>query len=288
MTSMFRVIAAMMFLFCAGFGVLRVEGAGPKVSEKGNKHNLSSYAWSSGILAQDNINPYRADPGSEAGKQICIFCHTPHNANVAGGAPLWNRSFSAVTFSRFSTGTVKIRSITQAQYGQGAQPDGSSKLCLSCHDGSDLNKVLNSANGSITMLKNNIAGRSLFDTNKMKIGHHPISFVYNNSVLTAIGGSSYKLPSGTSASEVKLDKNAKMQCTTCHNAHQNQSDDNACYDNSNTIIRTCGTAFTNMSSRKVVPFWVHQGAAAAAAYQAVCNECHKPLSVQPMPQQFGP
>ena len=29
--------------------------------------------------------------------QVCIFCHTPHNAPSAAGRPLWNHAASLVT-----------------------------------------------------------------------------------------------------------------------------------------------------------------------------------------------
>ena len=70
--------------------------------------------------------------------QVCVFCHTPHGATSAdeGGvgvrAPLWNRKIPAG-----STYTVYTSSSLDANAIQGAldQPGGSSKLCLSCHDG---------------------------------------------------------------------------------------------------------------------------------------------------------
>ena len=56
--------------------------------------------------------------------QVCVFCHTPHNANPT--APLWNRQLSGQTYSPYASGSL------QATVGQ---PNGYSRLCLSCHDG---------------------------------------------------------------------------------------------------------------------------------------------------------
>ena len=63
--------------------------------------------------------------------QICVFCHTPHSSTKDG--PLWNHSLSSATYS--------VRSEASGYYGdpwrvtQAGQPDGSSRLCLGCHDG---------------------------------------------------------------------------------------------------------------------------------------------------------
>ena len=115
---------------------------GPKVSEEsttGNKHNLSAKAWKSGTYTGTNPNTYRAtdDPtANPKGQQICIFCHTPHNANVEGGAPLWNRRFSTVTFSRYSSATLQIRlnsaAKTPAKYDDTSTPAWQ-PCCRCCH-----------------------------------------------------------------------------------------------------------------------------------------------------------
>ena len=252
--------------------------AGPKVSESLggiiSKHNLSAKAWLSGSYSQSNTNTYKAtdDPtGNPKGQQICIFCHTPHSANVEGGAPLWNRKFSTKVFQRYSgSSTFVIKNNTNAQYG--SQPDGSSKLCLSCHDGASNMGTL--FDGSvIAMVGADViaAGPTSFNpdspsTNKMRYGHHPVSFVYNAAVASAINTgkglpvSTYAFPPGISA--VKLDKNSKIQCTTCHDAHQNQSDDTAFYSSPN-------------NTRKIAPFWVYGGGGSATVDQsAVCTACH--------------
>ncbi len=259
---------------------------GPKVSEvsasgKGNKHNLSAKARVFGTTSYTAANPnlYKAtdDPtGNPGGQQICIFCHTPHNANVEGGAPLWNRAFSTAIFSRYSSSTLQIRvnsaARTPANYDTPVwQPDGSSKLCLSCHDGiSSLGAVLRG--GPIVMNADVITTIASFNpsNNKMKTGHHPVSFVYNASVAAAINaikspGDSYKLPPDATVPGVKLDKNSKMQCTTCHDAHQNQTNDDDCY-----VDVPC-----TPTSRKKAPFWVYGGGANAPADRdKVCTVCH--------------
>ena len=266
--------------------------AGPKVSElgpggAGNKHNLSAKAWSGGSYTGFNPNKYKADDVAGKGQQICIFCHTPHSANVEGGAPLWNRTFSTATFSRYSSTTMKIRtdsSISSAAgYDAGWQPDGSSKLCLSCHDGI---KSLWTLLGDRTIAMDSgaedvITGLASFEptTNKMTTGHHPVSFRYDGTIPADINalrsGDGYGYRSSTLSTYVKLDKNGKMQCTTCHNAHQNQTDDTDCYEGA------CQPTY-----RKRAPFWVYGASGVAGTDRDdVCTSCHNiatPLPNSPM------
>jgi cytochrome c553 len=272
---------------------------GPMVSMPGNKHNLSS---------SNVTNPYHATTADTRGLQICIFCHTPHSANVAEQAPLWNRNFSSQIFQRYTgSATFKIKNITDAQYGPvgqpnyvtGAQPNGSSKLCLSCHDGvSKLGAVYKGP--EIPMTVGVISGIASFkpSTNKMRYGHHPVSFVYatnfsslNDNKLvqasqsgTVIGGlpADYVFPQSIDGKvTVKLkdtfnNGNGWMQCTTCHDAHMNQSDDDDCYGGA------CGDGIHKKS-----PFWVYHkaGNTATQDHDAVCTACHS-LSLPPVPAQW--
>src|SRR5678815_582510 len=102
-------------------------------------------------------------------QQVCIFCHTPHNA--APIQPLWNRSLPLSAYTVYSSTSL------QAKPGQ---PTGSSKLCLSCHDGTiALGSVLSREQpiamaGGVTTLPPGATnlGTDLSDD-------HPISFRYD-------------------------------------------------------------------------------------------------------------
>ena len=266
--SIMTVLAAAVLLVVPM--VFQASAVGPKVSEPGNRHNLS---------ATNVTNPYHAMGDSASnprGQQVCIFCHTPHSANVAEQAPLWNRKFSSEVFQRYSGSTTfQIKNLAAAQYVSGSQPNGSSKLCLSCHDGvSRLGAVYNGP--EIPMTLDVISGRASFkpSTNKMKSGHHPVSFVYNAAVRGDINlvKTGYALPDNINYPEVKLDKQGRMQCTTCHDAHQNQSHDDQCYP----LGAACGAG-----DIKIAPFWVYgRGGSASTDQQTVCTTCH-PMSEWP-------
>ena len=56
--------------------------------------------------------------------QVCIFCHAPHNASPI--RPLWNRATPVDAYTIYSSPALDA---------EPGQPTGSSKMCLSCHDG---------------------------------------------------------------------------------------------------------------------------------------------------------
>lgn len=99
--------------------------------------------------------------------EICIFCHSPHNAKQESGAtiaPLWNH-----TMSNASYGLYTSPSLNQAT----EQPRGPSKLCLSCHDGSIAIDSFGNKSGTQFMTGSANVGTNLADD-------HPISIKWNH------------------------------------------------------------------------------------------------------------
>jgi predicted CXXCH cytochrome family protein len=140
---------------------------------------------------------------------VCIFCHTAHNSKPK--TPLWNRNLPVAAYTVYSSSSLKAVP---------GQPTGNSKLCLSCHDGTiAVGSVLSRGqpivmSGGITTIppgKSNL-GTDLSDD-------HPISFRYDD----ALAGVNPKLrsPKGLPP-EIKLDSRLELQCTSCHDAHNNQ------------------------------------------------------------------
>lgn len=79
--------------------------------------------------------------------QVCAFCHTPHGADTnVTGAPLWNKNLSSTTYTLYS-GPGSMDSTT-ATGGIGA----TSRVCLSCHDGTQaMDNILNApGSGGLT------------------------------------------------------------------------------------------------------------------------------------------
>ncbi|MCC7200112.1 MAG: hypothetical protein IT483_11425 [Gammaproteobacteria bacterium] len=142
--------------------------------------------------------------------EICVFCHTPHNASTA--AQLWNRSASTATYVPYSSSTAKASP---------GQPTGSSILCLSCHDGTvALGNVLSRTTpiamaGGLTTMP---SGAGLIGTN---LTHdHPFSFPYTSTLASQQG----ELADPASLrSEVRLDASGQLQCSTCHDPHDDRN-----------------------------------------------------------------
>ena len=130
----------------------------------------------------------------------CDGCHEPHDAQSLPGVPLWNGNETTTTFTMYSSATFKGTI--------DAQPSGSSKLCLSCHDG---------ANPDFTWL----APEQTFGSDEL-VNSHPISFVYDSALAALDKG--IKDPSeastlGGTISQDLLDPDSKMQCSSCHDVH---------------------------------------------------------------------
>ena len=143
-------------------------------------------------------------------REICVFCHAPHG--TASDAPLWNRYSSGATYETYRSSTAKAKV---------GQPTGASKLCLSCHDGTIALGMVRSrrtpirfAGGVVTMP----SGSANLTTDLSD--DHPISFPYDADLVKASGGN-LKDPDALKGGPVHLDSASRMQCTTCHDPHDN-------------------------------------------------------------------
>jgi len=144
--------------------------------------------------------------------ELCKFCHTPHLAQAVAGAPLWNHQTTAATYALYSSATFQ---------GSSTQPGPTSKLCLSCHDGTVASDSF--ANGGVVragthfMTTTNLVGSGASLTSD-----HPIAFLYNAALVTADGG--LVTPASTnyvdSARTIPL-YNSKLECASCHSSHDN-------------------------------------------------------------------
>ncbi|MEZ5936155.1 MAG: hypothetical protein R3F54_30485 [Alphaproteobacteria bacterium] len=86
--------------------------------------------------------------------EVRVFCHTPHAANQDAPGPLWNRALSTATYTPYSS----LDAIGLDQ------PGGSSKLCLSCHDGTIAVGSVNVLSGAETDLNPATADIDLLGT----------------------------------------------------------------------------------------------------------------------------
>lgn len=142
-------------------------------------------------------------------QEVCIFCHIPHNSNPSGS--LWSRNLPGNNYEPYSSSTAVALP---------GQPTGSSILCLSCHDGTiALGDVLNRTSpidflGGVTTFPSGpgLLGTDLSDD-------HPISFPYTAALANSRG--ELVQPSELTG-PVKLDSTGQMQCTACHDPHDDR------------------------------------------------------------------
>ena len=175
----------------------------------GSKHDFSNQIWSRG--------------------EVCIACHTPHGSNSTVEAPLWDHTLTTQTYTPYTSDTMKATA---------GQPDGLSKLCLSCHDGTIAIDSFNKTMGS-TMIANPI-GPNLQNGQ----GHwkHPVSFIYDSNLAVAdtriYDPSVVVSPLGGTIQRDLL-KNNKVQCTSCHDVHNSKGLDKLLKINETDLCITC-------------------------------------------------
>ena len=136
-------------------------------------------------------------------EEICVYCHTPHNATTAE-SPLWNRNITSSAFVMYDSPTLDMTIATD--------PQGVSLACLSCHDG--VTAYNNIVNGTAT--DNSVmAGARAIGADGLT-NDHPISITYNTSLDTAFNaataGKVGNLPLYGGAQD-------QVECASCHNPH---------------------------------------------------------------------
>ncbi|MHC4716466.1 MAG: cytochrome c3 family protein, partial [Planctomycetota bacterium] len=222
----------------------------------GTKHNLSSRG---------------PGPVKVAGEtRVCRFCHTPHAANPI--APLWNRSDPGTYYQTYKSSTLVSRV---------GQPTGSSRLCLSCHDGTiALTQTHNPRNAPRGTIHISARDRGYIGTDLSD--DHPISFIYDSALASRNGQlrSPAALPE-----ELSLDSEMKLQCTTCHNPHDNRFGAFLTMSNADSgMCRSCHAveewAYSSHATSTASLAGARGGGwdniKATTVRQAACGGCHRP------------
>ncbi len=181
---------------------------------------FSLFSCGSAALADESVVNSKHDlsargPGSIRAvyeTQICIFCHTPHNA--APQTPLWNRENPRTHYRIYQSSTTDARI---------DQPSGPSKMCLSCHDGSmALGNVLSRPQTHpIVMTARTIPPGTADLTNDLS-DDHPIGFRYDRALSNI--DPEIRAPEVVTR-DLPLGVHGEMHCTTCHDPHNNELGD---------------------------------------------------------------
>ncbi|WKZ32764.1 MAG: cytochrome c3 family protein [Thermodesulfobacteriota bacterium] len=189
-------------------GLLAAAAGYSLASVTGTKHNFGS------------LSPGEIKSGETT--EVCVFCHTPHNANPSG--PAWNKQDPGATYDVYMSQT--LAATLDPNSPTLGQPTGSSKLCLACHDGtiaigSLLNLPGKGLGGELSVTGAGIEEGKLSSISTSHIGtdlmdDHPISFEYSRSYPS---NEEIRDPLSESQQRVKLDGAGMMQCTSCHDPH---------------------------------------------------------------------
>jgi predicted CXXCH cytochrome family protein len=213
-------------LVAAALGGLVLLASGTAAAQatgiRSSKHDFSS-SGTGGIWSSADTN------------QICVFCHTPHNA--LSTSFLWNRTLKTPVFSVYTSETMSAAS---------AQPRAGSLRCLACHDGSTAVDAFNQGRtwtprmmaigdvyypGSLAGPGGaNIGGNYTGNANVNNLtDDHPVSFRFD-SVLDPLiqamstGSGRAWVQNTYSAEPLPLYGNGAggqtLECGTCHEVHR--------------------------------------------------------------------
>lgn len=154
--------------------------------------------------------------------QVCVPCHTPHDAyayNNTVEMVLWNHEETTQTFTMYTTLS-----------GNTGTPDGSSLLCLSCHDGvTAIDNYGGNTGGSTVMTGPHVIGTDLSDDHPIGIEYpssnpkfHPTPQnglpLFNDGTIDRVECASCHDPHGAGFDEFLRDTtNGSQICFDCHN-----------------------------------------------------------------------
>lgn len=196
---------------------------------------LSVFALAVGLATAGTIVGSKHDlrasgggtPTGQGLTEVCVVCHTPHQAPAANGQyPLWNHTgTSTASFGVYGSPTMNA---TPTEIG--GAPMGSqsvSLLCMSCHDGTvSVLSMYNPPNaGTPTVIP--LAGRidasgriiSTANIGTNLTDDHPVNFTYNSALAAADGGLVDPASNPTVQSWLV---GGTVQCSSCHDVHDPQ------------------------------------------------------------------
>ena len=167
---------------------------------RNTRHNLSATS-SNTVRAQSET-------------QVCVFCHVPHGASQSRA--IWNRDLGYQAggnlYTLYGSSTLEVPP---------NRPNGTTRLCLSCHDGAlALGSLLNleaTRPASVAMQ----SGVTTMPAGPRNLGtdlrnDHPVSLPIPSTdpeVVAPPNGDAVKLHAGATAAK------DSVQCTSCHDPH---------------------------------------------------------------------
>ena len=232
-----------------------------------------------------SFQPGRVESSSAGSPGVCAFCHGTHATRRARA--LWNRETPVRAYVPYSSPTMDARP---------GQPDGVSKLCLSCHDGVVATNTSSRAPwfSARVMRSSRVRGPGLQPpplTGGTLLGpppasgrvapvigpyladDHPISFRYDAALALRDGQLAVPeetpTPMGRTIAEAMLDARGRLQCTSCHNAHDDAFGAFLRWPNRSAELCTiCHTRWQYDLSAHAAP--------SSSRFADNCRTCHRP------------
>lgn len=256
-----------------------IAGAGPYVPVKNSKHNLAYEA----VKSSGTGSISSADGGSGGSTEICIFCHTPHTGT--SDVPLWNRSNMYSTYTAYTSDIISALvgsgypAIELPTSATGYAEHVKTRICLSCHDGtialghlqslpfeqgykltSDIPMTQGGTPlGAPATMPTNVAGYLGVDLRD----DHPVSVKHDPSKdpeLITIPQSAKVRLYGVTGSQVVATKTDGywVECTSCHDPHDNQYGNFLIDTNAHSNI--CTSCHTKEKEKGAAGTPAHEGA----------------------------
>lgn len=150
--------------------------------------------------------------------EICVVCHTPHNAMST--TLIWNHEATGnSSFSMYSSGTID--GVTPAGATAG-EPNGISKLCLGCHDGSTAIDNYGGGTGGTVNIGDFGGGDFTVGASGNLSTTHPISITYNDTEDLELNVVGTTFGTDTIADVLEdVGGDPTIQCSSCHEVHRN-------------------------------------------------------------------
>lgn len=196
----------------AAIVVLAIGTTAMAASMIASKHNMWSYSTNNAATT------------SGTNKEVCVFCHTPHNA--VKNRALWNRSNSAQTFALYTSGANDLENATWYKQSKGVINTASiSLMCLSCHDGvSSLGGLVVRKKGTITLQQDTMLSSGTSTLGTDLTNDHPINMNYINvraDMTNKLAADQAAITARKSATgtEAKLINGTDLECASCHDVH---------------------------------------------------------------------
>ncbi len=187
---------------------------------------FSSVAMANGAGAGITNSPHDFSAESWNGRlEICRVCHVPHDHSRATqyylNGLLWNHEVSTATYTMYDS--TWSSSLDGAQ---SAQPDGTAKLCFGCHDGTVAIDTFDKYAGGTVFMSDydpDFQVPGFTDGSNLDLrGTHPLSIIYDDTADDGLNDPD-ATAMGTSGMISDVLDMGKVQCSSCHDVHDQES-----------------------------------------------------------------